>query len=351
MKINKIAVIFLGLITITWITPPSSACASVLEITSPIDGTVVNPGQTITISVRADPSLKMVSLLNFNLHFNIKSDQSPNKYILTLSPSTPIGSHPLTACAIDNNKKVCKQIHLLVERADKPIELSDELKSNREHAARFLKAAGRQALGQERGKARSLGKTGEVLPLAIYGEFPDGSEVSLSNSTRISFVSEDTNIVKVEPHGLVRPISPGGTTIRVTYDDLALSIPVQVEFSESDTPVYNVVASQNSPTTRYSNTYVTTLNITNLSNLRLEDIVPTEATLNGSAAFIIAPTSFVNTDPNTSRLLSLRFLDSAGSANTPAILNLKGYYTASLPNAVLGTRQPLNITLEIKLPN
>jgi hypothetical protein len=62
----------------------------------------------------------------------------------------------------------------------------------------------------------------------VYGTYADGSTVTLTKSTRTSYVPEDPKILRVVPYGTVEGVSPGSTYLDIRVGDKVLKIPVVV---------------------------------------------------------------------------------------------------------------------------
>lgn len=177
---------------------------SALQITSPADGTVVNPGHVIGVTV-SDPGepLKNVAIVGWNpigisrilqappyqFDMEIPMEITPGKYLLTAvgtSKSGPVDSQPVS---ID------------VERPDLPDTISTDFKQ----------------LGMN---------VGDKLPISVVGTYADGSDIDLNKSSQTTFRSQSPAIATVTSEGVVTALSPGSTQIVI---DGRISVPVTVE--------------------------------------------------------------------------------------------------------------------------
>lgn len=176
-----------------------------LEITSPEEGTVVNPGHVVGVTVSSPgvlvtdvavmgwdpiPTSKMLASPPYQFDIEIPAQITPGRYLLTALGKTNSGqlieSEPLS---ID------------VERPDLPQKI----------AANF----------------RQLDLiVGDQVHIGVQGTYADGSVVDLSKSTQTAFTSQSPAIATVTPEGLVTAVAPGSTQVVV---DGRLVVPITVE--------------------------------------------------------------------------------------------------------------------------
>lgn len=185
-----------------------------LRITSPADGTVVHPGDTLIVVVDVSPptgTFQLVFVVGFDpigfskealnappyrFTLNIPRSISPRKYPLTASGFTSPG-HPVSS----------DPIVIAVEREDSPLEISVY-----PIVADFI-------MDQKR-------------YLQVTGRYADGTEADLTQSSQISYVSSAPGIATVGPQGIVTPVAPGSARITITYRNLKLEVPVRVRGSQ-----------------------------------------------------------------------------------------------------------------------
>lgn len=167
-----------------------------LQISSPSDGVLVNPGQTISVTVTSPAGLTFTyialngpgglvgnnSSVPTTLSTTIPTKISPRKYNLTAIGKTSSGQAVFS-----------KAISLSVERADTPTRLANDI------------------------PAIPFQAPGDFEYLRISGTFPDGSVVNVTESTYLSFSSSNPAVATVNAKGLVRAVAPGKAIIEAAY--------------------------------------------------------------------------------------------------------------------------------------
>ena len=68
------------------------------------------------------------------------------------------------------------------------------------------------------------------MPLHVQGTFPDGTTLTLNESTLTTYSSSDTGVATVDGQGFVRAVGEGTATITVTHRNKSVKVPVKVEF-------------------------------------------------------------------------------------------------------------------------
>jgi hypothetical protein len=177
-----------------------------LKITSPTDGALVNPGQTVKVSVTAVGTFQQVMIIGwkpiggsmprssppYEFEVQIPEHINPGQYLLTAVGARPPaeGTHstPVT---------------IVVELADGPVSLKVQ--------PSFLR----------------ISKGGKHI-LTTYGVFPDGQRADLSKSSQISFASSSPGIATVDHQGVVTPVAEGAAIIKITYKSSTVEVPVTV---------------------------------------------------------------------------------------------------------------------------
>ena len=185
-----------------------------LQITSPPDGTVVAPGETITVVVTPATGINFVSVIivgedaigfseakiapPFEFSLTIPSNISPRDYQIraraAITPGTGAKSSPIT---------------LIVEKPDPVLQLRAEP----------------QTIYFE--------FTGDRIPLSVIGTFSDGKTLDIAESTRTTYSSNDPTVATVDSTGVVMAVGPGpigipeiSTEIIVRNVDKSVVVPV-----------------------------------------------------------------------------------------------------------------------------
>ncbi len=185
----------------------SALCAQTLRITSPADGTVVKPGETLAVTVAAtgaafrivvlvgyDPIGTMEPLMAPPYKFSvpIPSTISPRRYSLTaigsIRPDENVTSDPIS---ID------------VERPDPPVSITVE--------PSFLRL--------------EVGGRGYLRLIATYA---DTSEADIGQSTLTKCTSDSPDVATSTDDGRVLAIGPGSAKITVENGGKTTMVPVAV---------------------------------------------------------------------------------------------------------------------------
>ncbi len=189
----------------------------VLQIDSPADGTVVNPGQTIKVRVTSptDRTWEFVGVLLSipNVPPTEFVHSLPVEFSINIPAKADIGRYSLTAMGrtAAGELEESDSIDIVVERPDMPVSLS-ELNLTRLH----------------------FGAQGSTYPLLILADFADGSVMDTRDSGKVTFRSTDTKIVTVDGTGTAMAVATGTAGTIVSYKnpngpDVRLTIPVTVE--------------------------------------------------------------------------------------------------------------------------
>jgi hypothetical protein len=193
-----------------------------LRMTSPPDGTVVNPGQSFKVTVEASPAsaFKFVGLLGWgSAHITATPEMStspPYEFTVLIPKVIRPGSYRLGAGGLplpgqgkpvrdaDHPEPVYSaQITLIVERADDPVRLEI-------YPPIVRLQQGRKGF------------------LSVTGVFADGEQVDLKESTGTIYTSDSPKVVTVDPKSVVNAIGPGSAKITVSNGKAHIEIPAVV---------------------------------------------------------------------------------------------------------------------------
>ena len=210
-KPTRVVTSFVALCAFSLLPSYVGAQQPALQITVPVNGTVVTPGQTLSVTVTspngtsfdnfyviADAPLgssTTASSAPAQVSFTIPADIAPGAYSLTAVGTTAAGSH------VESDS-----VDIQVERPDAPLSL-DSLISN-----------------------VMFQRTSESIPLIVLGTYQDGSVLDVTHSTHVSFSSSNTAVATVDSQGIVTAVAVGRTYITVSYtlgtNKIQLIIPV-----------------------------------------------------------------------------------------------------------------------------
>jgi hypothetical protein len=188
-----------------------------VRFVSPVAGTVVHPGQTVTIAVAVDRLVEKLALLGqhplplsqvvapglgvarpFEVQVRIPTDIRPGPYRVTA-----VGS-------LAGGEAVSESLVLNVEKAEEPVRI-------------WAKPS-----------TILFSSAGERIPVRVLGEFGDGSQETLTKSSKTIYTSADARVATVSDDGLVTAVGPGKTSIQVRTLTRNYSIPVTVENGSSN---------------------------------------------------------------------------------------------------------------------
>lgn len=179
-----------------------------LEITSPADGTVVNPGKEITVTVLASPSgvFQQVALIGGNpIGFYGPITAAPYQFTVQIPTRINPGEYPLTAHGFTSpgHGTRSEPITIVVERADFPVSLEVYPPSMQ----------------------LSVGRKGF---LSVTGVFSDGERVNLWKASKTVYTSDRLSVATVQAQGVVTGVAPGSAKVGVTYGKITVEVPVTV---------------------------------------------------------------------------------------------------------------------------
>ncbi|MBZ5491278.1 MAG: choice-of-anchor D domain-containing protein [Acidobacteriia bacterium] len=189
---------------------------SLLQIDSPADGTVVNPGQTIRVRVMSltGEAISSVTVLT-DMDDRLMTEPArslPAEFSITVPSKISLHRYTLTATGITAARALVESapIAIEVDRPDMPVSLSQV----NFHSLIF------DALG-------------ESIRLLTLATFPDGQVLDVTESSRLFFHSTDTKVVTVDETGAVTAVATGTAAIIVSYKNpngpaRELRIPVTV---------------------------------------------------------------------------------------------------------------------------
>lgn len=181
-----------------------------LQITSPSDNTVVNPGQPVSITVVSVDNLSIQRVFvtgQIPIGSTTTATSIPAQLSLTIPQQIALGRYLLTAWGATTGGQLINSapVTVDVERSDLPTRLS----SLRGSSIMFASQAGRE-------------------PIKVLATFSDGTQVNVTESSNLTFSSSNTDVATVDAHGIVKPISQGTATVTATYAQGNQSVKVSI---------------------------------------------------------------------------------------------------------------------------
>lgn len=193
-----------------------------LKIESPRSGTIVHPGDTITVVVNS-PSTQSVNVFVLGeggLIGESPASRLPARIRVSIPANFSPGTYTLSALGkIEGGEELAASIEIDVELPD-----------SSSHGASMAGAASIQKIT---GSRIILASQGEELPLEITATYSNGTEIDIKESLRLKLRTSDRNVAEVTQNRMVKAVGRGETTIIATYQDGEKSIqgviPVIVE--------------------------------------------------------------------------------------------------------------------------
>ncbi len=191
---------------ILWVLGLTSSVfyAQSLQITSPADGTVVAPGQSVAVHVTAagGPFQAVVILGGGPLGMSQILTAPPYDFTIQIPSNISPGRYPLTAAGFTTPGQGAKSepIGIVVEPPGDPTSV-------------FIQPSS------------LILWVGDVAPLHVTGKFPSGPPLDMTFSSRMAYGSGDPAIATIDNLGRVTAVAPGTTFVGVGFGP---SVPVTV---------------------------------------------------------------------------------------------------------------------------
>lgn len=185
-----------------------------LQITSPVSGSIVNPGQTISVTVTspANAAFAQVAVVGEDpIEFSSTATSVPAQFPMVIPASiAACRKYMLTAVGTTTSgqKTESETILIDVERPDFPVSLSSNL------------------------QGLTFQAPGDKTPFVILATFSDGSVLDVSESSYVTYASANTSVVSVDANAMVTAVAAGSGSVTATYTrgpiSLQISVPVKV---------------------------------------------------------------------------------------------------------------------------
>jgi len=190
-------------------TASKPTTGNLLQITSPASGTVVNPGETISVTVTSPANLAFRGVIVLGEPTGISSVATsvPAQFSLSIPTNISCRWYTLTAVGTTVSGQEVESPDALidVEGSDSPTSLHPLM------------------------PAIYFDNLGETFPEKISATFSDGGNCEVTESSKLVYSSSNTNVATVNPTGMVTASGVGEASITATYGrSLHITIPVTV---------------------------------------------------------------------------------------------------------------------------
>lgn len=186
-----------------------------LVITTPKDGTVVHPGQSVPVEVSVAPGVtfSLVGIIVERIGFGPYAAKHSPPYSFKVDiPEDVVGKRKITAIGMTGPGAgvFSKSVTIDVEpssRASSPHATSISVNLDQ----------------------MDFDYAGQQFPLVVTGQFSGGRNIDLTSSTQLKLTSQDTSVATVNNTGLVTAAGSGTTAIIVKYGSLSVDVPISVK--------------------------------------------------------------------------------------------------------------------------
>jgi hypothetical protein len=180
-----------------------------LRITSPAEGTIVKPGQVLSVIVEASPAGAFQEIIIVGaspIGFSQVTPKPPYRSSILIPPDITPRRYSITADGIiaAGHGVSSEPITIIAERPDTPVSLKAET------------------------SALVFDSVGDDSSLAIIGVFQKQERVDLSESSYIKYLSDKPMVASVNSTGIVTATGTGRANITATYRKQSVVVPVTV---------------------------------------------------------------------------------------------------------------------------
>jgi hypothetical protein len=197
-------------------TVAAAHAQNLLQITSPADGTVMQRGQTISVTFTADPSVSNIALETGFVGGWVGQTSGSGTFSLTIPPTTPIEEYQVNVVGTAGGQLVASApISVIV---DTPLSIN--------------------TIATMPGTLQ-FDNVGDVLPLLVIGALSDGSSEFVTYSPQLSFSSSNQNVATVDGRGNVAAVAPGSAFINILGSSTPYNVYVNVAIPTLSSPSFS----------------------------------------------------------------------------------------------------------------
>lgn len=195
----------------------AQACAQSLQITAPANGTIVHPGETLSVTVSSTGEhFKAIALVGPDpIGFHFDQTGVPAVFTIKIPPNTFPGKYMMTANGVTASGQSIDSdtVDIDVERTNLPVKLSFQMP-----VLYFRSPDG-------------------SFPLMLSATFPDGSTTDVTHSSKVTYRSANPAIAQMSEDGIVTAKSPGNVQVIGTYTHEGRKVEVAVAVNVAVGPV------------------------------------------------------------------------------------------------------------------
>jgi len=174
---------------------------SLLQITSPSSGTVVEQGQIVSISYTADSSVSNIALESGIIGGAVFQPSSPGTFSLTIPATTPIEEYDVYLVGSSAGQLVVSS----------PITLAVDTPLTVESV-------------QISPGTLTFDQIGDVLQLSVTGTLSNGTTALVTYSQQVTYSSTNQAVAVVDSRGNVTAVGPGHAYISVTVNGNSFNV-------------------------------------------------------------------------------------------------------------------------------
>jgi hypothetical protein len=189
-----------------------------LQITSPADGAIVRPGQTVTVVVTPNSGASFTRIF-VDGHFPIGASPAvsapPYQLSLPIPQEIAAGSYPITAFGVRPGQNAGRSNSIKLD-----VEPSLPVTAIRLDS-----------------KAITFKHVGDKIPVSVWGTFSDGSTMDITYSSGITYTMVNSTIATVDKRGVVTAVGHGSmsaTPMIATYEGQTASLQVSTRYLPPD---------------------------------------------------------------------------------------------------------------------
>ena len=192
--------------------------SSLIQITSPASGTVVQQGQTVTVNYTADASVTNLALTAEFTGGFVGQPTSPGTFSLPIPATTPIDSYQVYVAGTSGCETVVSNSITLV--VDTPYSIQSITTTP---------------------ATIQFDKVGDIQSLTVTGTLSNASTAIVTYSPQVTYSSTNTSVATVDTRGNVTAAGQGNTYIAINYGsgspyNVFVSVPIPPAASPTFSP-------------------------------------------------------------------------------------------------------------------